>query len=329
MFNLPLQPEQASEFAKPYDELFFATTALTVFFTLVVVAMMVVFCIRYRHGRKADRSNQLTSHMLLEATWTVVPLVLGIIMFFWAAQLFVQQRIPPKDAMEIYVVGKQWMWHIQHPNGVRENNQLHVPIGKPIKLIMISQDVLHSFFVPAFRMKQDVVPGRYSMQWFTATKPGKYALFCAEYCGTQHSEMGGYVYVMSQSEYSAWLASGGQQVIASKLTAPERGKLTYEQLACGNCHGAEDNERGTSLYGLIGRLRRFTDGSTAVADRDYFRESLLDPYKRINEGYDKTMPDYTDQLDEQKVLDIFEYVKTLGSVPEGARAQATGAGGAG
>lgn len=322
MFNLQLQPEQASEFAKPYDDLFMATTALTIFFTLVVAAMLLVFCVRYRHGKKIDRSNPPTSHMLLEMTWTVIPLVLGILMFFWAAKLFVDQRVPPKDAMEIYVIGKQWMWHIQHPNGVRENNEFHVPMGKPIKLVMISQDVIHSFFIPAFRLKQDVIPGRYTQQWFTATKPGKYALFCAEYCGTQHSEMGGYVYVMSPAEYNEWLASGGERTIAAKLSAAERGKLIWDRMVCGNCHGPQDTDRGTSLFGLIGRTRKFTDGTSTIADRAYIRESILDPYRRINEGYEKTMPTYKDQLTEEEVLDLYEYIRTLGVVPEGATASA-------
>jgi cytochrome c oxidase subunit 2 len=326
MLNLPLAPERASEFAEPYDQLFLATTALTVFFTVVVVIMMVVFCIRFRHGAKADRSNQLTSHMMLEATWTVVPLVLGILMFFWASKLFIDQRVPPKGAMEMYVIGKQWMWHIQHPNGVRENNEMHVPTGKPIKLIMISQDVLHSFFVPAFRMKQDVIPGRYTMQWFKAVKPGKYHLFCAEYCGTQHSDMGGYVYVLSPSEYASWLARGGEKELVAGMTAAERGRSIYERFGCGTCHGPEDTPRGTSLYGLIGKTRRFADGTTQTADLAYVRESILDPYRRLNEGYEKTMPSYELEIREEQVLDLYEYIRSLGvAKPADAPAELGGA----
>ncbi len=331
-FNLPFQPEQASEFAKPYDDLFWATTGLTVFFTLVVVAMLTVFCIRYRHGRKADRSNQLTSHMMLEATWTVVPFVLGVFMFFWAAKLFVDQRVPPKDAMELYVIGKQWMWHIQHPNGVRENQQMHVPTGKPIKLIMISQDVIHSFFIPAFRIKQDVIPGRYTVQWFTATKPGKYAIFCAEYCGAKHSEMGGYVYVLSPAEYRAWLATGGEKVVAAKQTPVEIGKELWDRYRCQTCHVETDTVYGPSVHGLVGKTRKFTDGSSAVADREYIREAILDPYKRLNEGYGKTMPEYKGELNEEQVLALYEYIRSLGapptpSAPTVASASKSGSGG--
>ncbi|MBV6490468.1 MAG: cytochrome c oxidase subunit II [Fimbriimonadaceae bacterium] len=316
MFNLPIAPEQASEFAKQYDLLFWATTALTVFFTTVVLIMVLGFAIRYRKGAKVNRKNAPTSHMLLEATWTVIPLVLGVMMFFWAAKLFVDARVPPKDAMDIYVIGKQWMWHIQHPNGVRENNTLHVPVGKPVRLIMISQDVLHSFFIPQFRTKQDVIPGRYTLQWFTATKPGKYNLFCAEYCGTQHSEMGGYVYVMEPSEYEAWLANEGTKIAAANRTPVANGKRLWDQFRCGSCHGPQDSLEAPSLFNWTGTAHPIADGSTANGDLTYFRESLLDPYRRLTRGYGKTMPDYGQQLSEDQVLELFAYVQTLGAAPE-------------
>jgi cytochrome c oxidase subunit 2 len=326
MFNLPVVPEQASEFAAPYDALFWATTALTIFFTVVVMLMLFVFCIRYRRGSKVSRRNALTSHMLLEMTWMIVPTVLGLMMFFWAAYLFVEQRIPPKDAMEVYVVGKQWMWHLQHPNGVRENNELHVPVGKPVKLIMISQDVLHSFFVPAFRMKQDVIPGRYTMQWFKATKTGKYPLFCTEYCGTQHSEMGGYVYVLSPPDYERWLAAGGQKLEMENDTPLERGKALWERLACGNCHTEQDTERGPTLNGLIGSKRKMADGQVLVADRNYIREAILDPYPKLTAGYEMTMPEYKTQLTEEQVLDLYEYVRSLGVASTSPKVASTGGG---
>ncbi|MBI5707531.1 MAG: cytochrome c oxidase subunit II [Armatimonadetes bacterium] len=311
-FNMPLMPEQASEFAKPYDSIFFATTALTVFFIVVVVIMITVFVIRYRHGVKADRSNAPTSHMLLEITWTAVPFILAMGMFFWSSYLFVQQRIPPKDAQEIYVIGKQWMWHIQHPNGIRENNELHVPVGKDIKLVMIAQDVIHSFYIPAFRMKQDVVPGRYTMQWFKATKPGKYPIFCAEYCGTQHSEMGGYVYVMSQADFDKWQANGGEKVKETDLTPVAQGKALFERYRCATCHVDADTERGPTLFGLVGKTRDFTDGSKKVADREYVRESIVSPEKHLVKGYDNTMATYKDDITEDQLLYLYEYIRTLG-----------------
>lgn len=324
-FNMSMTPEQASEFSKPYDALFYATTALTVFFTLVVVVMIAVFCIRYRHGRKVDRSNAPTSHMLLEMTWTVVPFVLAMLMFFWAAHLFVDQRIPPKNAQEIYVIGKQWMWHIQHPNGVRENNELHVPIGRNIKLVMISQDVIHSFFIPAFRMKQDVVPGRYTMQWFKATKTGKYPLFCAEYCGTSHSEMGGYVYVMTQADYDKWLAGGGETLKTVAQTPVEQGKELYERYRCASCHTSSDTDRGPTLYGLIGKKRDFVEGASAAADREYIRESILEPGKRLVKGYEDTMAAYKDDITEDQILMLYEYIRSLGAPSEKAMPKPTAA----
>jgi cytochrome c oxidase subunit II len=320
MFNLPIAPEQASEFAPEYDKLFWMTTALTVFFTVVVGVGIIYFAVKYRKGSKANRHNPADTHMGLEITWSVIPLVLGLVMFFWAAKLFVDSRTPPKDAMELFVIGKQWMWHIQHPNGVRENNRLHVPIDKPIKLTMISQDVIHSFFIPQFRIKQDVLPGRYTTQWFKPTKIGRYNLFCTEYCGTQHSEMGGYVTVMSQPDYQAWLARGGDDAEDEVLTPEMEGQKIWDRLSCGNCHAAEDNERGPSLHGIYGTKRSLQGGSSAVADHAYLRQEILDPYKRMTAGYDKTMPVYKADLSEEQVLYLIAYIKSLGSRPpaEGA-----------
>lgn len=314
MWNFPLMPEQASEFAPEYDKLFWMTTALTIFFTLLVGIGIIVIAIRYRKGAKVDRSNPVNTHMALEITWSVIPLIMGLGIFFWAAKLFVDSRQPPKDAMDIFVIGKQWMWHVQHPNGIRENNTLHVPVGKAVRLTMISQDVIHSFFIPQFRIKQDVLPGRYTMQWFRATKIGKYNLFCTEYCGTQHSEMGGYVHVMSQSDYQDWLASGGEDPGPTKPTMEEAGKKVWDRLSCGNCHGAQDTERGPSLNGIIGTERKMADGSTARVDATYLRESIVDPYRRLTQGYDKTMPAYKGQITEEEILQLIAHMRTMGYV---------------
>jgi cytochrome c oxidase subunit II len=315
MWNFPIMPEQASEFAPEYDKLFWMTTALTVFFTVLVGAIVIILAVRYRKGNRVNRHNPADTHMTLEVTWSVIPLILGLVMFFWAAKLFVEQRTPPKDAMDLFVIGKQWMWHVQHPNGVRENNTLHVPVGKPVRLTMISQDVIHSFFIPQFRMKQDVLPGRYSVQWFTPTKVGKYNLFCTEYCGTQHSEMGGYVYVMSPADYQAWLASGGDNPPPTRLTPVEEGEKLWDRHSCGSCHTEKDTPRGPSLFGIYGSKRSLEGGGTTVADLAYLRESLLDPYKQLTKGYLRTMPTYKGQLSEEQVLNLIAYMKTLGSAP--------------
>lgn len=316
MWNFPYKPETASEFAVDYDILFIALTALTVLFTVIVGLMMLVFSVRYRRGNKVNRKNPLDTHIALEVTWSVIPLVLGLVMFFWATYLYVETRVPPKNAMDVYVIGKQWMWHTQHAkSGIRENNELHVPAGVPVRLTMISQDVIHSFFIPAFRVKTDVVPGRYTMMWFTPTKPGRYQIFCAEYCGTQHSEMGGFVTVLSQADWQKWVETGGQSVNRIAQSAEERGKALFEQFRCMTCHEDRDIPQGPSLYGLVGQKRKMTDGSVVTADRAYIRESILEPYGRLTAGYpDKTMPEYKGQLTEEQILDLYAYIQSLGVV---------------
>lgn len=310
--NFPIAPPQASQHAFDHDLLFYTITALTVFFTVVVLTLVLVFAIRYRSWKKIDRSNAPHHNLKLELGWTVIPLILGLAIFAWGAIEFVDIHEPPADAMEIFVIGKQWMWHAQHANGVRENNTLHVPVGRPVKLTMISQDVIHAFYIPAFRVQYHVVPGRYTTIWFTPTKPGRYNLWCSMHCGTQHSEMGGYVYVMPQDEFQRWLARGGERVEQVQLTMAQEGERTFNLLACGNCHGSQDGPRGPTLNGLLGRSRQFTDGSRTVADEQYIRESILNPYTRLTAGYDRTMPEYRGQLSEEKVLQLLAYIKTLG-----------------
>ncbi len=314
LFNFPMSPEQASTFAPEHDALFYTLTILTVIFSTLIGVLVLFFAIRYREGSKVDRSRPIYEHMPLELTWTIIPTILGLIVFFFGARLFVKMRTPPEDALDVYVIGKQWMWHAQHaPSGVRENNTLHIPINKPIRLTMISQDVIHAFYVPEFRVQYMVVPGRYTTQWFQATKPGVYHIFCNMYCGGQHSEMGGYVYAMEPKDYANWLSNGGTDLVAK--TMEERGAATFEKLACGQCHTASDTPKGPSLYGLFGRTRKFTDGSSQVANDAYFRHSLIDPYEKINEGYDKTMQVY-DELSEEEILNLIAYTKSLGTSAE-------------
>lgn len=312
MLNFKIFPEQASEFAPDYDLLFYTTSALTIFFTVVVGALVLFFAFRYKRGNKVDRSNPIDHNSFLELVWSVVPMFMALFMFAWSARKFVEARTPPPDAMEVYVVGKQWMWHMQHENGIRENNRLTVPVNRAVKLTMISQDVLHSLFVPQFRMKQDVIPGRYTQQWFKATKTGTYNLFCTEYCGTQHSEMGGYVRVLSEADWAKWVGNGGDDVDPKVVTLADKGKLIWEKNGCGTCHAGADTEHGPTLYGLIGTTRKFTDGSSVIADRNYVRDAIHNPYGKINAGYDKTMPDYKD-MPEEDVVALYEYIQTLGS----------------
>ncbi|AIE85556.1 cytochrome c oxidase subunit II [Fimbriimonas ginsengisoli] len=311
MFNFPLAPPSASNFAGEHDLVFYALCLLSLFFLVIVTVGIIAFSIRYRAGNKVDRSRPMYENLKIELTLTFVPLILGIGMFWLGARVFVEMRTPPKDAQEIFVVGKQWMWHIQHGNGVRENNTLHVPVGKPVKLTMISQDVIHGLYIPAFRVQMHVVPGRYTSLWFTATKAGEYHLFCSMYCGTQHSEMGGKVVAMEAGEYAKWLANGGMSV--APMSMEQAGQKIYNKVGCNNCHGETSTPRAPTLMGIYNTKRTFTDGSSLVANEEYLRESILRPYNHLTQGYDETMPAYDGQLTEGDVLNLIAYIKAMGT----------------
>jgi cytochrome c oxidase subunit 2 len=309
-------PEQASTLAHEHDALFWVLVTLTLVFTLIVGVLILFFVIRYRETNlNVDRSNPHHHHLKLELVWSIIPALLGLAVFTWGAQVFIKMRKPPANASDVFVIGKQWMWQVQHPSGIRENNELHVPVGKPVRLTMISQDVIHSFYIPDMRAQMHVVPGRYTTLWVEATKPGKFPLFCAMHCGMQHSEMGGYVYALSPSDYEQWLASGGNRFQTPAMTMQQAGERLFQTNACGNCHGMQDSPRGPSLYGLMGRVRRMQDGSTRIADEAYVRESIINPYNNILEGYTNTMPIYG-QFSEEQILQLIAYIKSLGQAPQ-------------
>lgn len=310
--NIPLAPPQASEQAVRYDALFYVITALAVFFTVAVLTLVVVFSIKYRVGSKANRDRPQHENLKIEIAWSLPPLLLGIAIFAWGAIDFVSVRRPPANALELFVIGKQWMWHVQHSNGVRENNTMHVPLGVPVKITMVSQDVIHALHLPAFRVQRHVEPGQYTQMWFTPTKPGRYYMFCAMHCGTQHSEMGGYVYVLPQNEYAEWLASAGERTNPTKRTLADKGELLFKQLNCANCHTAENTNRAPTLNGVAGRNVTLANGSTVVADDIYIRDSIVNPYRQIVKGYSNTMPAYRGQLTEEQILHLNAYIKTLG-----------------
>lgn len=305
-----LFPEQASNFAPQTDHLLYFLLAVAVFFTLLIFGAIFYFAIRYR--RRSDRELPEAVHtgMTLEIVWSVIPFGLTMIMFGWGANIFFNESRPPDNALQIYVVGKQWMWKMQHIEGQREINELHVPVNRPIRLTMTSEDVIHSFFVPAFRTKSDVVPGRYSTTWWTPTKPGKYHLFCAEYCGTDHSRMIGWIYVMEPQDYQDWL-NGGR----SFGSLAENGEKIFQDLACGNCHKMDGSGRCPSLVGLFGRHVQLADGRTITADEAYIRESILRPDAKIVAGYQPLMPTFQGLVTEEGVLQLIEYVKSLGATP--------------
>jgi cytochrome c oxidase subunit 2 len=302
-----LLPEQASTHAPQVDMLYFFLLGVATFFTVMVAVLIVFFSIKYRRGAKVDRTMPEHDPHTVELLWMGGPLVLAMIIFFWGAKLFFDVTRPPAGALEVQVVGKQWMWKFQHPEGQREINELHVPLGQPVRLKMISEDVIHSMFVPAFRVKQDVLPGRYSGTWFEATKVGEYHLLCAEYCGTNHSLMKGRVVVMKPSDYEAWLSGGkpGESPV-------EAGRRLFEEMRCSTCHrGGSPTSRCPPLEGVYGNPVKLENGQTVTADEDYLRESILQPAAKVVAGFRPIMPSFEGQLGEEGLLHVIAYIKSL------------------
>ena len=301
-----LFPEQASTVAPRVDALYAFLCAVTAFFTVAIFLAIVYLAIKYRRGRAQDQpwthSQQL---WWLEIAWMVIPLALTMVMFFWGAWLYFEIRTPPTDAMELQVVAKQWMWKIYHPQGRSEINELHVPVGQPIRLRMISEDVIHSFFLPEFRVKMDVLPGRYTTLWFEATRSGEYNLFCAEYCGTDHADMRGRVVAMEPDEYVDWLAS-------STAEPPQTaGSRLFTQFRCITCHVDTSELRSPPLDGVFNNSVALADGRTIRADETYLRESIVNPTAKVTAGYQPVMPTYQGQFTEQQLLELIAYIKSL------------------
>ena len=303
---LRLVPEQASTVAGQVDALFLFLVAITVFFTGLIFLLVVVFALKYRRRSDDERPKAIHGSLVLEAFWTVVPLGIALVIFVWGTYLYYVISRPPAAAMEIYVVGKQWMWKLQHPTGQREINELHVPVNRPVRLTMTSEDVIHSFYVPAFRIKADVVPGKYTSTWFEATKTGEYHLFCAEYCGTSHAVMGGRIVVMEPAEYERWLTGG-----ASAESLPAAGEALFARLACNTCHKSDGSGRGPSLVGKFGKTEKLASGETVAVDESYVRESILNPQAKITTGYPPIMPTFKGLVTEDQLLQLIAYIKSL------------------
>jgi cytochrome c oxidase subunit 2 len=276
--------------------------------------MICIFALRYRR-RKGREAEQIEGSNVLEFTWSAIPLVIFLFIFAWGAVVYFKERTPPRGATQIYVVAKQWMWKLQHEEGQREINELHVPVGRDVEMIMTSQDVIHSFYVPAFRIKQDVLPGRYTTLWFHATRSGTYHLFCAEYCGTQHSGMIGQVVVLEPAQYEAWLSGG----LASGSLA-SNGQNIFQQLACITCHRSDTQGRGPNLVGLFGKPVQLEDGRTVIADENYIRESILNPSAKIVSGFKPIMPVFQGLVSEEQLNALIAYIKSLNQPPAGAAA---------
>jgi len=303
-----LFPERASTLAPRVDLLYFFLLALSALLTIVIAGLIVYFSIKYRRGNtRVDRTSRHVHFMRLEIAWMVIPLVISLGIFGWGASLFFSGSRPPAGALEVQVVGKQWMWKFQHPNGRREINTLHAPLGQAVKLTMISEDVIHSLFIPAFRIKRDVLPGRYSLAWFEATRTGEFHLFCAEYCGTNHSRMTGSVVVMEPAEYEAWLAGR-----TSNEPPAIAGKRLFEELRCVACHRPETTlARCPPLEGVYGHEVKLTGGAKVTADDDYVRESILRPAAKVVAGYQPIMPSFDGQVDEEQLIELIAYIKSL------------------
>ena len=313
MKGFSLFPTAASTGAQSVDVLFWALMGLSLCFAVPICGLLILFSVKYRHGRKVDRSNPPAYNRALEAAWILTPTVLGICFFVWAAKLYYVNSRPPADALDVYVVAKQWMWKLQHPSGRREIDELHVPVGRAIRLTMTSEDVIHDFFVPAFRVKQDVLPGRYTTMWFTPTRVGRYHLFCAEYCGTFHSRMGGWVYVMKPADYARWLTQGDAQPVMTSS-----GQKLFQNLGCSGCHGDSSSVRAPSLDGIYNKPVAIQDGASTrviLADDTYLHDSIVQPEKDIAAGYQPLMPSYKGRISEEEMLQIVAYLKTLGQNP--------------
>ena len=307
----PLFPERASTMAGRVDALYFFLLAVAALFSILIAGLIVTYAVKYRRRAPDAIGADIHGSLLLEIGWTGIPLLITLGIFVWGASVFFAMARPPDETLNIYVVGKQWMWKFQHLDGQREIDELHVPVGRAIKMIMTSEDVIHDFFVPAFRVKADVLPGRYTNVWFQPTKPGRYHLFCAEYCGTRHSGMIGEVVVMEPSEYQTWLSGG-----VPEGSLASAGAKLFADLACNTCHRPDAQGRGPVLEGLFGKSVTLQSGETAVVDEAYVRESILTPSAKIAAGFQPIMPTFQGLVTEEQLLALVEYVKSLKALPQ-------------
>lgn len=314
--HLPFWPESASTTAGQVDALYIFLVLVSAIMTTLIFATLIIFAVKFRR-RRGRPAEQIEGSTVLEITWSVIPFAVFLSFFVWGAVIFFQERTPPQDATEVYTVAKQWMWKFEHAGGQREINELHVPMGRDVKMIMTSQDVIHSFYVPAFRIKQDVLPGRYTTAWFHATKPGTYHLFCAEYCGTEHSGMIGWVVVMEPRDYQAWMTGGGgNQPLAVT------GQKLFSELGCVTCHRSDTQGRGPNLAGVYNKPVLLEDGRTVTADENYIRESILEPGAKVVKGFKPVMPTFQGQVSDEQLNALVAYVKSLSQSQTGEPAAA-------
>ncbi len=311
---IPIQPPAASSIAEDVDKLYYLLTGITLFFTVLIFSIIFYFMVKYRRRSEDEVTPETHTSMVLELTWTIIPSLICVVLFVWASALYVRNSRPPAASTEIFVIGKQWMWHIQHPEGPREIDELHVPVGVPVKVTATSQDVIHDFYIPAFRVKKDVLPGRYTSLWFQPTETGTFHLFCAQYCGTSHSQMIGWVYVMEPQDYANWLAGGEKTE-----SMAQEGERLFTQFGCDSCHVSDGTGRGPSLAGVYGKPEQLAGGETRVVDESLIRQAILVPNSVHVAGRQPIMPTYQGQLNEEQMLQLIAYVKSLGSQERNAK----------
>jgi cytochrome c oxidase subunit II len=301
-------PEQASKTAGQVDTLLICLILVTGTITLGIAAVMIFFLAKYRKRVAADRTPPKSGSLPVEVTWSVIPFFIFLGFFGWGAKIYFDESEVPKNAMEVHVIGKQWMWKLEHLQGKREINQLHVPLGQTVKLMMTSEDVIHSFFMPAFRIKEDVLPGRYTTQWFEATRLGTYPIFCAQYCGTNHALMIGQVIVMTPTDFAAWLKTGRETV-----SVAQRGEQLFHSYGCSGCHAAQAAVRAPLLEGVYGSQVPLADGQIVHADERYLRDCILIPNTQVVAGFDPVMPSFQGRISEDDLFAIITYLKSIGS----------------
>jgi cytochrome c oxidase subunit 2 len=302
------------------DHLYFFLTAVCAFIAVLVTVLVIFFTIKYRRRKMDDHGEPIHGSLALELAWTGIPFVLAMVMFAWGSSVYFALARVPDEAMDVYAVGKQWMWKFQHREGPREINELHVPVNTPVRVLIASEDVLHSLYFPSFRTKMDAVPGRYTQLWFEATKPGTYHIFCAEYCGARHSAMIGRVVVMPEQEFQAWIGGGG-----TEGTLAQAGEKLFTDLACVTCHRAGSGQRGPVLNGVFGSTVQLASGGTVTADVAYVRESILNPQAKVVSGFPPIMPTFQGQVSEEQLLALTEYIRSLPkAAPDGSAAPTPG-----
>jgi cytochrome c oxidase subunit 2 len=306
MDSIVFHPVEASSVTPQVDLLFYALLAFSFGLGLFLTAMVLTYAIKYRRGSKADRSGEQSRNLVLEVAWTTASATIALGIFLWGASLFLERDNPPANAIAIAGFGRQWMWKFEHANGRREVNELHVPLGRPVVVTLASEDVIHSLFIPAFRVKQDAVPGRTTRLWFEATKAGSYDLFCAEYCGTQHSEMRGQVIVLPEEQFAAWLVRG-----PTEQSLVEQGATLFRALGCSGCHGPGGTVRAPPLEGVYGHPVALDGRRTVLADEAYLRDSILQPQKDVAAGYEPVMPSFDGLIEEDDLMKVIAYLKSL------------------